>query len=325
MNKFKKTIDKIELDETEKRKILNNILNHKKKSFSFNTFVLKFATFVLASTLVIGSSYALVKYFKLDNKIKDLFDLNDKVANDIEGSDINISKKYEDLTINILQTITSENNLYIRLDLIGKNGKKYISNKLLNENFINEDDIERTEYDDGMIEYFFNNQSYESVGMTLLDEKENITSYLLEFSFVKSFNGGIYALRIYTENDKAYDITFNIEKNNSKTIKKEISKTIYNKNNLKLKTNYISINYNNVTLNYNVNDENIFSNLEAYGEQFESCKLKYKDNKIENLVLIINKSQNNDGSYNSIFGYKNNFIDLDNVKSIIINNTEFEL
>ena len=35
MNKFKKTIDKIELDETEKRKILTNILNHKKKSFSF--------------------------------------------------------------------------------------------------------------------------------------------------------------------------------------------------------------------------------------------------------------------------------------------------
>lgn len=324
MNKFKNTIDKIELSSTEKAKMLDNILSHKKKSFNFSTFALRFATFFIAFSIVTYSSYALVKYFKLDDKIKNLFDLNDKVADEIKGTDLNISKEYDDVTINIIQTINSNNNLYIRLDLIGKKNKKYISNNIFSKEPIKDEDINKYEFDD-TIEYDYNSDLYEGIGLTLLDENNNTTSYLLEVSFTKTFETGNYYLKIYTSDDKEYDISFKVDKNETENIEKGTNKVIYNKNNLVLTMKHISINNNNVTVNYDVNNNELFNNLEEYGEQFDSCMVKYKDNSTEYLTLIVNDDLVSDNNYNSIFEYKGKFVDLDNVKSIIINNIEFEL
>lgn len=269
--------------------------------------ILKIIIFLLTFSLLIGSSYALVKHFKLDNKIKDLFNLDDKVVDEIDGNNLNIKKEYDDLTINILQTITVGNNLYIRFDLIGKSNKKYISENNLSKDLETDDDL------------------YDGIGLNLLDEKDNTTSYLMDVSFKKDFEAGTYSINISTSDNKNYVMSLNIDKNDSKTIKKNINEIIYNKNNLILTLNYISINNNNITVNYNVNNDENFNKLEEYGEQFYNCKLEYKNNKFENLVLIVNKNLNADNTYNSIFGYSKNFVDLDNIKSIIINDVKISL
>ena len=115
MSKFKKAIDKISLDENDKRKMLNRILESKndQQVINFRKLALSICTILLTFTITIGSSYALIKYFKLDEKIRELYYISDETAKQIEGNDINSIKEFDDMKIKIIQTITSENTLYV--------------------------------------------------------------------------------------------------------------------------------------------------------------------------------------------------------------------
>lgn len=334
MSKFKNSIDKISLDENDKRRILNNILNHKeeKRSFSFNRFALAACTFIIAFSLTIGTGYAFVKYFNLDTKFKEMFNIDDEVAEKIDGNEINVKKEFENMTINILQSIVTENTIYIRLDIEGKKELQYLQAGLLSYgNKFDESIINITKYDDGSIEFNTNEKApYESHGMSLIDDGEyNNTlknSYLLSFDYPNLNNLGDMTLRLYFDENLYHDISFKIDKNNIHQKKIKINKNIQSKNNLIMKTNFISISTYSIIINYNVNDFSILSNFEEYGEQFTNITLNYKDGTSEQLYIIINYVENDDGTYTSAFGYYNSsFISIENVESVTINNNTFEI
>lgn len=334
MNKFKNSIDKISLDENDKRRMLNNILNHKeeKRSFSFSRFALVACTFIIAFSLTIGTGYALVKYFNLDTKFKEMFDIDDEVAKEIDGNEVNVTKEFNDMKINILQTIVTENTVYIRLDIEGKDKLQYIYTGLLSHgNTFDESIVQFNKYDDGSIEYTTNEKApYESHGMALVEDGEyNNTltnSYLLNFDYPNLDNLGDVTLRLYFDENVYRDISFKIDKNNINQKKLKVEEDIHSKNNLIMKTNFISVSTYSVVINYDVNNFATLSNFEEYGEQFTNITLNYKDGTNEQLYIIINYVENDDGTYTSAFGYYNSsFISIENVESITINDTTFEI
>ena len=332
MSKFKNSMDKIILNENDKRKMLNNILNHKeKRNFSLRRLALVACTFIIAFSLTIGTGYALIKYFKLDNKIKQLFDVDDEVAEKIYGTDVNIKKEFDDMNINIIQTIVSENTIYIRLDIEGKNKLNYISGAFLSKgNTFDENIVGITKDEDGFVEYYINDDYTHGASLQLLDDLANnnslISSYLLSFDYSDSSNINNGVLRLYFDEDAYHDISLNIMQNEINTKKLSIEKTIYNKNNLVMKTNSISVSTYSVTINYDVNEPKILDDFEEYGEQFENITINYKNGTSENLYIIISYTENNDGTYTSAFGYyESGFINIENVKSVTINDTIFEI
>jgi hypothetical protein len=332
MNKLKNSIDKININSNEKAKILDNIMNNKEKNkgFKYKKFIMTFCTFILVFSLCIGTGYALTKYFKLDNKVKDFLDLDDETLEQIDGTDLNLEKEFNNKTIKIIQTIVTDYNIYIRLDITGKEELKYLEASYLSEgNYFDKNIVNIIDLD-GFIDYSTTEYAkYNSSSFSLLDDAYNndtlTNSYILNFNYSILPNTENITLRLYFDKDDYNDITFELQKNNTNQKKSIVQKEVKSKNNLILTSNYVSISTDNVIFNYNVNNKEIFDNLEEYGGQFTNYKVNYNDGSSENLYIIISYDQNSDGSYTSIFGYKNNFENLNNIKSITINDTTFEL
>lgn len=296
----------------------------KKKKFIF--------IFIIAFFLTVSTGYAFFKQFNLDTKFKELFDIDDEVLKEIDGNEVNIVKDFDDMKINILQTIVTENTIYIRLDIEGKDKLQYLHTGLLSQGpKFNESIIDITKYDDGSHEYTTNEKApYESYGMTLVEDGKNnnklTNSYVLNFDYSNLNNLGDITLRLYFDENIYHDITFKIDKNIIKQKKLNIKKDIHSKNNFIMTTNFISISTYSVVINYNINNFNILNNFIEYGEQFTNITLNYKDGTDEQLYIIINYVKNLDNTYTSVFGYYNSsFIKIDNVKSITINDTTFEI
>ena len=236
------------------------------------------------------------------------------------------------MNINILQSIVTENTIYIRLDIEGKDKLEYLQAGLLsNGNKFDESIIDITKYDDGFVEFNANAKApYNGNSIALVEGGEDnntlTNSYLLSFDYLNLDNLGDVTLRLYFDENLYHDISFKIDKNNIHQKKIKVEKNIQSKNNLILKTNFISISTYSVVINYDINDFNILNNFEEYGEQFTNITLNYKDGTSEQLYIIIDYIKNDNGTYTSAFGYyDSSFINIENVKSVTINNTIFEI
>ena len=82
MNKIKKDIDKIKLNDADKNRIYHNIISKTPKK-KLPVYILRFALILIVFTFLIGTSYGIVKTFKLDDKFKNFFDIKEE---DIENN-----------------------------------------------------------------------------------------------------------------------------------------------------------------------------------------------------------------------------------------------
>lgn len=328
MNNFKNSINKIEMDKNEKAKILNNILekNHKEKH-GLKHFVLSLSTFILAFTLLCGSGYALVKYLKIDQKILNYLNLSETESEKlgISGNEENITKNYDNLSITIKNTVFDNNNIIILFDVKNPNNvefrKAYLS---LGDNFDNENGFGGA--------YSFNP----------IETNDDITTYIYKQSLNTTVEKGNMTLSLLecldTECDKTkfYDITFPI--NYTIKNKKEFTdknKTLLfkgidennNEANITLNKIYLSPLSARITIknsdkfNYEFNINNATDKIDVYILYNDNSKINLND-----LSYNIYTQDTNleDSTSIDIFYEFNNAVDVNNIKSIVINDIEFK-
>lgn len=332
MNKFKNSIDKIELDKNLKAKMLDNIMNKKevKKGFNFKKFAISFSAFIFAFTLLCGTGYALVKYFNLDKRFRDLYDIDDDIVDKIDGTDLQIKKEFDDKTIYLNQSIITENKMFITIDIKGKNKEYSLKQGILSlgetfdESLVDISTLDNDTFISTNENTFYTNSGFSMISLD--DKSDSLTSsYILNFDFNSMPESDKATLRLYFDKDNYNDITFDIIKNTSyKKINNQVN-NIQSKNGIIMTSKKLIISTSNIEFNYTVNDKNLLNTITEYGEEFTSYKVNFIDGTSTDLYLSIVGYENDDNSYTTIFGYKNEFINIDNIKSIIINNVEFNL
>ena len=329
MNKFKETIDKIELQEGEKRKMLNNILNHKKeKQYKARPFVLKFAIFVIGFILLSGSCYALVKILKFDEHFKWLYDKNDEELEKagIQGTDVNLIKDFDDITVTIKQTILDDTEVYIMLFIKDKKGTFNLTDfflspgKTFNEKIIDDD-------------YMLNYCKYDikigcvTKGMASDDEK----GLMLTFSVDEKITDSKDVVLRLTNESKNYDIPFTITENDMKNKIVNVNKVVYNKNDVVATLKTIKLTPFKVifTMDYNknINDisekvteeisEDVF-NDSADGHNF----ITFDDGTTMELKVWGQDMITVEGEFGQS---KAEIVDIDTIKSFTINNNVIEV
>ena len=329
MNKFKETIDKIELQEGEKRKMLNNILNHKKeKQYKARPFVLKFAIFVIGFILLSGSCYALVKILKFDEHFKWLYDKNDEELEQagVQGTDLNLTKDFDDITVTIKQTILDDTEVYIMLFIKDKIGTFNLTDyflspgKTFNENIT--DDNYMTDYCHSDIKI-----GCVTKGMANDDEKGLMLNFSIDEKITDSQN---VVLRL-TNESKNYDIPFTITKNDMKNKIIDVNKVVYNKNDVVATLKTIKLTPFKVifTMDYNKNPDEISEkviedisedvfNDSADGHNF----ITFNDGTTMELKVWGQEMITVEGE----FGESNaEIVDIDTIKSFTINNIVIEV
>ena len=122
MNKIHKAIDEIKLNENDKEKIYENIMdkyNEKKNTFSF-TKILRYASIVvIVSIFSIGSVYVFSKIFNWDNNFLNFFYFSKEEAeiNNFPVSVINKEIDIDDAVISIKQGTIFNNDTYLLLNV----------------------------------------------------------------------------------------------------------------------------------------------------------------------------------------------------------------
>lgn len=122
MNKIHESIDKIKLNENDKERMYENIMNkynEKKKIFNFNILLRYAAIVLIVSIFSIGSVYAFVKIFNWDNNFLNFFNFSKEEAetNNFPVSDINKEIEIDDAVINIKQATIFNNDTYLLLNV----------------------------------------------------------------------------------------------------------------------------------------------------------------------------------------------------------------
>ncbi len=228
MNKFKETIDKIELQEGERRKMLNNILNNEKEpNYKPKPFVLKFAIFIVGFILLSGSCYALVKIFKFDEHFKWLFDKNDEELEQagVQGTDVAVTKEFDDIVVTINQTILDETEVYIMASIQKKTENFDLEDSFLSPGKTFNEKVMDEVY---MLDYCHTDINFGCVSKGTAGQDES--NIMFDFSVDKEIKDSQdVVLRLVSKN-KYYDIPFTIYKNDMKNKTIDVNKVVYNKN-----------------------------------------------------------------------------------------------
>lgn len=325
MNNFKNSIDKIEMNDNDKRRVLNNILSHKKKSFTFTTFAYRFAVFLLVFTLAFGSVYALVKVFKLDDKVVEFFDLDDKTREQIEvnGRDIDIVNHYDNYDINFKQVIIGKNKINFIFDMENIKNNASLNTIILVKGNIDESKISIDTYENGeLFDVTYTDSNGGSYGFGMIDDNDNKLSYVADYYTYDGITTGTYTIRFYDNNQEYHDVKFDINNTDIRTINYDKKDILYNKNNIIVTNDKMIITNSDIYVEATCNNLEALNNLEYDIMNFSESSLKMKDGSIVKLAgsAIIE----NDKVILS-FEYENSFINIDNVESIVINNIEIKI
>ena len=307
MNKIKKDIDKIKLNDADKNRIYHNIISKTPKK-KLPVYILRFALILIVFTFLIGTSYGIVKTFKLDNKFKNFFDIKEEDIENIglDGNDINKTFEFDNAKITVKQTIMDEKEVYILIDTEGKNDLIYLDSYYVKNSF-----------DDG--------------GFALNSTEGNINSYLLNFSIDIGYKKEI-TINLIDSDNNTYDITFELIKNNIKEKRILFDDIVYTNNDLIAKIKEIKITPFRVMILFEYNkDVNTLSDEEIMdietnllnSNNDRNSYIEFDDGKKMILRLDAN-SGNIEDTYS--YYYKNEkFVDIDTIKCIVINDQYFNL
>lgn len=214
MNDFQNKINQIKMNDQDKQRILNNILNYKyekqknNKGILINNFISRFVAFIAGIALLSSTAYATIKVLNFDTKISKYFDKDSETIEKLGVTTEEISKiketDYATFTIN--QIILDEKEMYISLDIDGKDDAIYLT---------------------GIETYDTNNYCF---GFALLEEDEKHTGYLLESSINNPIKENTKTtIKLKLDNDKKEELTINIPSDNSRVKEINPNAVVYNK------------------------------------------------------------------------------------------------
>ncbi len=329
MSKFTKTIDKIELNQQDKEKILNTILNNKKeKTFYFKTFMIRFATFIIGFVLLSSSVYALAKVFHFDEKFKEWFSMSDEelISKGVTGNDVNIKKEFSDAIITINQTVLDEKEIYIMIEIVGKEKNIGIEEAHLSLGNTFEENID-DENSDKCNKTF----GCYSEGFGLIKEEEKLNGYALNFSIDKKLQQTqLVTLRLIS-NETYYDITFSLQKNEIKSKKINCNKIVYNEKNVTATVKEFQITPFRIIMNLQFNKE---ENSLTDKEQESILKTIFNDDMSNQAYVTFTDGSTQEikfegrnlNTVEATFGKNEEaIIDIDTIKSITINQIDFTI
>ena len=258
MSKLKEAIDKIELDDYEREKILRRILTHKKgeeKGYA-KKFFPRFATFLLAFILVSSSCYALVKVFHFDDKFQFLFGKTDEELNQygVSGNDVGKTKEFEDSKVTIEQTILDEKEVYILLEIEGKKEDIYLEEVYLSSGSTFDETILERMKTDTPEANCSETQMYGcySRGLTFVKEENRKKGYAISISIDgKLKEKEEVTLRLMSTNGKNYDISFTLNKNDMKRKESKETRVVYEIADLTVSVNAIRVTPLHVIVDFN--------------------------------------------------------------------------
>lgn len=330
MNKFKEAINKIEINEWDRKRMLNNILNNQKieKKFNYNSFIMKFALFLLIFVLFSGTCYAVVKIFNFDEKFKAWYGITDEELDNygVSGNDINIIKDFDDATITINQSILDEKEVYLMVEIKGKKEPIYLGDAYLAKVEKTDESIfdnEQNIYDD--IDYCISKVIFgcTSRGLSRINEEKNTNGYAISFSVDgKLENSQPVILRLISD-EKIYDISFTLNKNDIKTKIIEVNEIVYNENEIEARIKEIHLTPFRVVvyLEYNKDVELLTDDereliTHTIFDSYESTYVVYKDGTKEELTLFGPTLVVADGVYGES---EAKVKDIETIESITIN------
>lgn len=346
MNKLKKTIDNIQLDEYEKNKILRKILNHEFEETTVpkRKVIFQLATFLLTFVFLTGTCFALVKVLHFDDKFRELFDKTDEELTNlgISPSEVQTVKEFKDAKITVTQTIMDEKEVNIVVDIVAKEELIYIEDFFLSSGKVfDESLLEKTIQTDGTTSFHqicTENSIYGCMekGISALEKTETKTGYILNMSINRNKKDtDEVTLRLLT-NKGTYDIPFTLVKNNLK--EKEIkykNVEIFNENGIIVTVDAIRLSpfYVVVSMNYNKDIHTLTDEeIERLGDKVynenakEATYVTYKDGTKSILCLWYQVSEEGMTSPYGMHGTKENQInDIENIKSITINGKTFNI
>ncbi len=311
MNKIKEDIDKIKLSDVDKNRIYHNIIAKKQKN-KLPVYVLRFALILIVFTFLIGTSYGLVKAFKLDDKFKNFFDLNGKDIDNIgiDGNDVDKTFDFDNAKITVRQTIIDEKEAYILIDIEGKNDLIYLH------------------------DYYVNNQNgFNEEGFSLISTEGNINSYLLDFSINTDIDyKKEITIHLIDSDNNTYDITFDLTKNNVKEKRFLFDDVVYTKNDLVAKIKEIKVTPFRVMILFEYNKDidtlsdddltDIQNNL--LNSNNDKNSFIGFDNGRKMLLRLDANSSNIEDTFSYYDKYER-FVDIDTIKCIVINGQYFNL
>lgn len=314
------------------------------KKFKIKTFALHLIVFLTAFILFSSSCYALMKIFHFDDKFTFLFDKTDEELSQygVSASDVNLTKEFDDATIVINQTLLDEKEIYIAIEITGKKEAIYLSSAYLSSgNTFDETIIKRNELLDGTenIELSCDeNNLYgcHSYGFSLLKSEEKTNGYALTLSITgKIKENQPVTLRLISNQNKEYDISFTLDKNVMKVKEKKFDNIIYNENGIIINVSAIRLTPLHVIIDmeYNKNittltDEELKTiGMKVYNDSSEdNCYVTYKNGSSTILRLYYFGKTDSMLSPYGIHGTKIDQInDIENIESITINNTKFKM
>lgn len=339
MRKLKETIDKIKLDDYEREKMLHRILNHEEeKKRDKKAFLPRLAMFFLAFILVTGSCYALAKVFQIDDKFKFLFGKTDEELYEygISGSAVSKTKEFTDAKITIQQTILDEKEIYIMLEVEGKEENIYLEEAYLSsgnsfdETILNQ--VKNQEEIDSMEIHCSETQKYGcySRGLAFVNEKDRKTGYAISISIDgKLKEKEEVTLRLVSTKGKNYDIPFTLYKNEIKIKENKNVQIVYEEGNLVVSVKEVRVTPLHIIVDFNYSKpiENLSEEKQAslfanvFNENGTSdTYVTYKDG----ATSILRLEGNNLSTMSGGIGTKEEQIkNIESVKSVTIHGVAF--
>jgi hypothetical protein len=347
MSKFKESVNKIQLDEEEKDKMLKKILNHEKETeVPVRSYAFKFATFVFAFILLSGTCYALVKVFNFDEKFKEYFGKTDEELTElgVVANEVNAAKEFDNATIKITQTVMDEKELNIMVDIVGKSEKIYLEEVFLSsgESF-DVSQLTESKNEDGTISHTQNCDDVSiygcySYGFANLTDENLTTGYIITVSLNKNAKVTDTVTMHLITNHGNYDIAFDLNKNDMKVKETKYDDIeIYNEGGTVVKVSAIRLTPLHIIVDMKYNkDINTITNSEmetlgdkVYNDNSNNANtyVTYKDGTTKVLTLWYDGDEEGMTSPYGIIGTKEDdqVTDIETVKSVTINGVTFNI
>jgi hypothetical protein len=282
-----------------------NLKKHKKNIFLI---------ILIAILLFTTPCYALVKIFHIDDTLKNWFSLSDEELEDfgISSSIVNLEKEFADATIIINETILDEKELYISVSVTGKTQKIYLENAYILEDYENN-----------------------SFGFGLIEENDLTNNYVLTTSIDNIEIPSTITLRLISDTDNIYDIPFTLSKNDMKEKEVKYDAVVYNENDLVVTIKSIRLTPLHVIIDMEYNkdirtlsqDELDDIGNKVYNDNNNDTNyVTYKDGSRTTLRLWYTGLDDSMLSPYGIHGTKEDQVnDIENIKSITINNVTLEI
>lgn len=298
----------------------------------------RFAIFLIAIVLISGSCYACVKIFNFDKVFTSYFDKSEEELSSygVSGTDVGVTKKFDDAVITIRQTVLDEKEIYLLVAADFKEDDTWLSYEAISRgNVFNENILNFSYLEDGSKYYDIdieNEDSFHCSGNGSANMSED-GLYALTFNIDSSILGENESatLRLITNKDKYYDIPFTLSKNYMKSKETKFDKNVYDKGGIIINVSSIRLTpfHVIVDMNYNKDVRNLTDDEleeiydEVYNENLNSnTYVTYKDGSTTKLRLNSNPLTSPYG----IHGTKQDQInDIENIKSVTINGVTFEI